>query len=39
MPVSFDSIRDEHGAVREEAGTVDVSHTGNIAIRAPTPPS
>ena len=35
MPVSFDSIRDEHGAVREEAGTVDVSHTEEIAIRGP----
>jgi len=35
MPVSFDSIRAEHGAVRERAGKFDVSHMGEIEVRGP----
>ena len=33
MPVSFDSIRTEHAAVREDVGIFDVSHMGEIMIR------
>ncbi|USZ67720.1 glycine cleavage system aminomethyltransferase GcvT [Halorussus salilacus] len=32
MPVEFDSIQDEHRAVREEAGVFDVSHMGEIEV-------
>lgn len=32
MPVQFESIRREHAAVRESAGTFDVSHMGQIAV-------
>jgi aminomethyltransferase len=35
MPVEFDSIREEHDAVREEAGIFDVSHMGEIEVRGP----
>jgi aminomethyltransferase len=35
MPVEFDSIREEHVAVREEAGIFDVSHMGEIAVSGP----
>jgi aminomethyltransferase len=35
MPVSFDSIREEHAAVREGAGKFDVSHMGEIAVEGP----
>ena len=35
MPVSFDSIRDEHAAVRERAGKFDVSHMGEIVVEGP----
>lgn len=35
MPVSFDSIRVEHQAVRESVGIFDVSHMGEIAVRGP----
>jgi len=32
MPVTFDSIRIEHAAVRETAGRFDVSHMGEIEV-------
>lgn len=32
MPVTFDSIRVEHEAVREAVGTFDVSHMGEIEV-------
>ena len=32
MPVSFDSIREEHAAVRESAGIFDVSHMSEIDV-------
>lgn len=35
MPVSFDSIREEHAAVREQVGTFDVSHMGEIEVSGP----
>ncbi|WP_435062871.1 glycine cleavage system aminomethyltransferase GcvT [Halobaculum sp. EA56] len=35
MPVEFDSIRAEHTAVREAAGTFDVSHMGEIEVAGP----
>ena len=35
MPVSFESIRDEHDAVRTERGIFDVSHMGEIDIEGP----
>mgnify|MGYP000120865347 CR=1 FL=1 len=35
MPVSFDSIREEHAAVREGAGKFDVSHMGEIEVEGP----
>lgn len=38
MPVSFDSIRTEHQAVRNAAGKFDVSHMGEIAVRGPDAP-
>ncbi|MFB6229048.1 MAG: glycine cleavage system aminomethyltransferase GcvT [Halobacteriales archaeon] len=35
MPVSFDSIREEHAAVRERAGKFDISHMGEIEVEGP----
>jgi aminomethyltransferase len=35
MPVEFDSIRDEHAAVRGSAGIFDVSHMSEIAVTGP----
>ena len=35
MPVSFDSIREEHTVVRERAGKFDVSHMGEIEVEGP----
>ncbi|MFP8956702.1 glycine cleavage system aminomethyltransferase GcvT [Natrialbaceae archaeon A-CW3] len=35
MPVEFDSIREEHQAVRENAGKFDVSHMGEIEVTGP----
>ncbi|KDE60548.1 glycine cleavage system protein T [Halostagnicola sp. A56] len=35
MPVTFDSIRTEHSAVRETAGRFDVSHMGEVVVRGP----
>ncbi|MFC5367440.1 glycine cleavage system aminomethyltransferase GcvT [Salinirubrum litoreum] len=35
MPVEFDSIREEHTAVREAAGIFDVSHMGEIEVAGP----
>jgi len=35
MPVEFDSIKQEHAAVREGAGIFDVSHMGEIEVRGP----
>jgi aminomethyltransferase len=35
MPVEFDSIRDEHEAVRGSAGIFDVSHMGEIEVSGP----
>ena len=35
MPVEFDSIKDEHRAVREEVGIFDVSHMGEIEVAGP----
>ncbi|MFC4245908.1 glycine cleavage system aminomethyltransferase GcvT [Natribaculum luteum] len=35
MPVEFDSIREEHVAVREAAGIFDVSHMGEIHVTGP----
>ncbi|MEM4781081.1 MAG: glycine cleavage system aminomethyltransferase GcvT [Halalkalicoccus sp.] len=35
MPVEFDSIREEHEAVRESAGVFDVSHMGEIEVSGP----
>jgi aminomethyltransferase len=35
MPVEFDSIRDEHAAVREAVGIFDVSHMGEIVVTGP----
>ncbi len=35
MPVTFDSIRIEHAAVRETAGRFDVSHMGEIEVTGP----
>jgi aminomethyltransferase len=32
MPVQFDSIREEHAAVRESAGQFDVSHMGEVLV-------
>jgi len=32
MPVSFDSIRTEHAAVRDSVGIFDVSHMGEVAV-------
>ncbi|WIV66255.1 glycine cleavage system aminomethyltransferase GcvT [Natrialbaceae archaeon AArc-T1-2] len=35
MPVEFDSIREEHAAVRDDAGIFDVSHMGEIHVTGP----
>lgn len=35
MPVTFDSIRAEHTAVRESIGIFDVSHMGEISVSGP----
>ncbi|GAA0506067.1 aminomethyltransferase [Halorubrum aquaticum] len=35
MPVEFDSIREEHAAVREGVGAFDVSHMGEIEVSGP----
>ncbi len=35
MPVQYDSIVEEHRAVRESAGLFDVSHMGQIWLRGP----
>jgi len=35
MPVEFDSIREEHTAVRERVGIFDVSHMGEIRVSGP----
>jgi aminomethyltransferase len=35
MPVEFDSIREEHAAVREAVGKFDVSHMGEITVSGP----
>ncbi|GAB7008372.1 glycine cleavage system aminomethyltransferase GcvT [Halorubrum trueperi] len=35
MPVEFDSIREEHAAVRESVGIFDVSHMGEIEVSGP----
>ncbi|WP_276272487.1 glycine cleavage system aminomethyltransferase GcvT [Haloarcula litorea] len=35
MPVEFDSIREEHAAVRESVGKFDVSHMGQVTVDGP----
>jgi len=35
MPVSFDSIQQEHRAVREDVGLFDVSHMGQLVVDGP----
>lgn len=35
MPVAFDGIRQEHRAVRDDAGLFDVSHMSEIEVRGP----
>ncbi|TKX55698.1 glycine cleavage system protein T [Halorubrum sp. SP3] len=35
MPVEFDSIREEHAAVRGSVGVFDVSHMGEIEVSGP----
>src|SRR4051794_39827790 len=35
MPVQYDSVRDEHLAVRSSAGVFDVSHMGEIETSGP----
>ncbi|USZ72308.1 glycine cleavage system aminomethyltransferase GcvT [Natronosalvus halobius] len=35
MPVEFDSIQEEHRAVRESVGKFDVSHMGEIEVSGP----
>lgn len=35
MPVSYESIKQEHRAVREEVGVFDVSHMGEIEVEGP----
>ena len=35
MPVEFDSIREEHTAVRESVGKFDVSHMGQVTVSGP----
>lgn len=35
MPVQYDSIQDEHAAVRDTVGKFDVSHMGRIVVAGP----
>ena len=35
MPVQYDSIIDEHNAVRNNAGLFDISHMGEVMVRGP----
>lgn len=35
MPVTFDSIRTEHTAVREQVGRFDISHMSEVVVRGP----
>lgn len=35
MPISYTGIKDEHLAVREQAGVFDVSHMGSILVKGP----
>lgn len=35
MPVQYESVIEEHRAVRERAGLFDVSHMGEVAVRGP----
>ncbi|MHB9286719.1 glycine cleavage system aminomethyltransferase GcvT [Halobacteriales archaeon Cl-PHB] len=35
MPVEFDSIREEHEAVRDAVGKFDVSHMGEVTVSGP----
>jgi len=35
MTVEFDSIREEHAAVRESVGVFDVSHMGEVEVAGP----
>lgn len=35
MPVTFDSIRAEHAAVRETVGRFDISHMSEVVVRGP----
>ncbi|TKX80756.1 glycine cleavage system aminomethyltransferase GcvT [Halorubrum sp. SD626R] len=35
MPVEFDSISEEHAAVRESVGVFDVSHMGEVEVSGP----
>jgi len=35
MPVDFDSIRQEHAAVRDAVGKFDVSHMGQVTVSGP----
>ncbi|HYI81326.1 MAG TPA: glycine cleavage system aminomethyltransferase GcvT [Thermoleophilaceae bacterium] len=35
MPVQYEGVRQEHMAVREEAGVFDVSHMGQVETRGP----
>ncbi len=35
MPISYSGIKDEHMAVRENAGIFDVSHMGEFIVRGP----
>ncbi|WP_049893208.1 glycine cleavage system aminomethyltransferase GcvT [Natronococcus jeotgali] len=35
MPASFDSIRTEHGAVRDAVGRFDISHMSEVVVRGP----
>ena len=35
MPLQYSSIREEHQAVRQQAGLFDVSHMGEVGVRGP----
>jgi aminomethyltransferase len=35
MPVQYEGIKTEHGAVRNHAGLFDVSHMGEVVFRGP----
>jgi aminomethyltransferase len=39
MPVQYEGIRQEHVAVRREAGVFDVSHMGEVETRGPQAPA